>query len=85
MLTPEQLRAARAMLSWTRQDLAKRSGVFVNTIKRFEVGESDPKLSTLYSLKRAVEAAGIEFIDDGKVATEGTGPGLRLRGSPKRK
>jgi transcriptional regulator with XRE-family HTH domain len=58
--------------------LAKKSGVFANTIKNFESGISDPKLSTLSKWRRALEAAGVEFIDDGAKSDEG-GPGVRLR------
>jgi len=79
-LTPAQLRAARALVSWTRDDLAKKSGVFSNTIRNFEQGISDPKLSTLHKWRRALEAAGVEFIDPDAKSDEG-GAGVRLRGA----
>jgi len=79
MLTPSQLRAARSLVGWTRDDLAEKSGVFANTIKNFENGISDPKLSTLHKWRRALEAGGVEFIDDGAKSDDG-GPGVRLRG-----
>jgi hypothetical protein len=44
---------------------------------------ADSKISTLNKLRRALEAAGIEFIDDGARSYEG-GPGLRFRGTKKR-
>jgi transcriptional regulator with XRE-family HTH domain len=78
MLTPNQLRAARALVGWTRADLAKRSGVAVPTITGFELQGADSKVSTLHKLKRALEAAGVEFIDEGHKSDDG-GPGLRLR------
>ena len=77
MLTPEQLRAARALVDWTRDDLASKSGVAHNTVKGFERGGSDPKLSTLHKWRRALEAAGVIFIDP----DEKDGPGVRLKGS----
>ncbi len=77
MLTPAQLRAARALVSWTRDDLATQSGVFANTIRNFEHGTSDPKLSTLHKWRRALEAAGVMFIDP----DEKDGPGVRLKGA----
>jgi transcriptional regulator with XRE-family HTH domain len=59
-------------------DLAKKSGVFSNTIRNFEHGVSDPKLSTLHKWRRALEAAGVEFIDPDAKSDEG-GAGVRLR------
>ena len=81
MLTPTQLRAARALVGWTRADLAERSGVAVPTITGFEIQGADSKISTLHKLRRALEAAGVEFIDDGDASQPGGGPGVRLRGA----
>jgi transcriptional regulator with XRE-family HTH domain len=67
MLTPVQIRMARAALRWTQKDLAERSSVFANTIKNIESGMSDPKASTLLALRRAFARAGVEFIDDNGV------------------
>jgi transcriptional regulator with XRE-family HTH domain len=76
MLTPDQLRAARALVDWTRDELAKRSGVSANTVKGFERDGSDPKLSTMSKWKQALEEAGVIFIDDAGPKSEG--PGVRL-------
>jgi transcriptional regulator with XRE-family HTH domain len=78
MLTPDQLRAARSLVKWSREDLAKKSGVAAVTIKGFELLGADSKISTLNKLRRALEAAGVEFIDDGDASLDG-GPGVRLR------
>jgi transcriptional regulator with XRE-family HTH domain len=78
MLTPDQCRMARAALKWSREDLAKRSGVAAVTIKGFELLGADSKFSTLNKLQRALEAAGVEFIDEGHTSDDG-GPGVRLR------
>lgn len=78
MLTPNQLRAARALVGWTRAELAKRSGVAAPTITGFELQGADSKVSTLHKLKRALETAGVVFLDDGAKSDEG-GPGVRLR------
>ena len=50
-----------------------------NTVTRIENG-ADAKQSTLDRLKSALEAAGVEFIDE-----NGGGPGVRLRKPNKRK
>ena len=79
VLTPAQLRAARALLGWSREDLAAHSGVGVNTTKDFEINDSNPKLETVRKWKRALEQAGVVFLDE----TETEGPGVRLRKQPK--
>jgi transcriptional regulator with XRE-family HTH domain len=77
MLTPAQLRAARALLGWSRDELAKHSGTAAETIQGFESRGSDPKLGTVNKWRRALEAAGVRFID----ADDVDGPGVRLRGA----
>ena len=76
MLTPAQLRAARALLGWSRDTLAEKSGIFAETVHSFETRGSDPKRSTMLKWKLALEQAGVEFLD----ATEdGRGEGLRFK------
>jgi transcriptional regulator with XRE-family HTH domain len=75
MLLPAQLRAARALLGWSREDLAERSGIGAGTIKDFEVEKSDPKQGTVHRWRRALEAEGVEFTDQ----TDTVGPGVRFR------
>jgi transcriptional regulator with XRE-family HTH domain len=64
MLTPEQIYAARALLKWSRDDLAERSGIAAITIKGYEILGADSKISTLNKLRRALETAGVQFIDE---------------------
>jgi predicted transcriptional regulator len=75
MLTPSQLRAARALVGWSRKDLAMKSGVGAPTIKDFELNGSDPRQGTVQKMQRALEAAGVQFIDDAAKSDEG-GPGV---------
>jgi transcriptional regulator with XRE-family HTH domain len=65
---------ARAALEWSLKDLAERSQVNRATINRFETGQSESNPSTLASLRRALEGAGVEFI-----AENGGGAGVRMR------
>ena len=75
MLRPQQLRAARALVGWSREDLAKESGVSTLAIKSFETRGSDPRQTTIYKWIRALEKAGVVFLDKDKDG----GPGVRLR------
>jgi hypothetical protein len=75
-LKSSQIRAARALLRWSADDLARESAVGVTTIRRAELTEHDTSMTMANNLaiKRALEAAGVEFIDE-----NGGGPGVRLR------
>jgi hypothetical protein len=77
MLTPAQMRAARALLRWSQAELARRCGGVgqLATIKRYESERSDAKGSTLHAWRRTLSKAGVEFID----GDEQRGPGVRLR------
>jgi hypothetical protein len=75
-LTSAQIRAARALLRWSAEDLARASALGVTTIRRAELTEGETSMTTANDLavRRALEAAGVEFIDG-----NGGGPGVRLR------
>ena len=62
------------MLGWSQDDLATRSGVSQPTIKRLEAegGELGGRAETGEKIRRALQKAGIEFIN-------GDGPGVRLK------
>lgn len=68
-----QIRAARAMLRLTLQDLADASGVSVATIIRAEKSDGPPSMTrgNLILLQRAFEAAGVVFSPDGGVRPRG--------------
>ena len=80
LLTSAQIRAARALIRWSAQELANQSAVGVTTIRRAELTASATALTRANDLaiRRTLEAAGVEFID----ANEGGGPGVRLKRSP---
>jgi transcriptional regulator with XRE-family HTH domain len=77
-LTSAQIRAARALIRWSAEQLAKETAVGVTTIRRAELTASESKLTRVndQAIRRVLEAAGVEFIDE-----NGGGPGVRLRGA----
>ena len=83
MLTPAQLRAARALLGWSRDVLAEHSDTASETVQGFESRGADPKLSTLNKWRRALELAGVVFIDPNPMAGDNLGSGVRLRSDAK--
>jgi transcriptional regulator with XRE-family HTH domain len=78
-MTPETCRAARSLLSLSQSELAARAKVSVVTLRNYENGATEaPSLRTWLAIKRALEQAGVQFIDE-----NGGGPGLRLRKPPR--
>jgi hypothetical protein len=75
-LTSAQIRAARALVRWRAQDLARESSVGIATIRRAELSIEETSMTAANDLavRRALEAAGVEFIDE-----NGGGAGVRLR------
>jgi hypothetical protein len=77
-----QIRAARALLRWSAEELAQASALGANTVRRAEVSEGATSLTAANdrAIRRALEDAGVEFIDE----NDG-GPGVRLRRPIKRR
>ena len=79
MLTAAQIRAARALLGWSQPALAKESGVSLPTIVRMEsqLGPGRSSAANVDAVRRALEKAGVLFLeaDDANAV----GPGVRLR------
>ncbi len=80
MLTPPQLRAARALLGIDQKTLADLAGVSLPTIQRMEASDGYVRgvVDTLIKVVAALEHAGIELISENSISTGG-GRGVRLR------
>jgi transcriptional regulator with XRE-family HTH domain len=62
--TANQCRAARSLLGWSQERLARESRVSTRTIAGFEIGHALPPLDrTLFDIRRALEAGGVEFVN----------------------
>lgn len=73
LITRIQCKMARIALGLGVRDVAKLAGVSPNTIARLERGE-ELREQTLRTIRAALEAAGVEFIDE-----NGGGAGVRLK------
>jgi transcriptional regulator with XRE-family HTH domain len=73
-MTPAQCKSARALIGWSQLDLAKAAQVGVVSLRQFERGATEPRRATIAVIRRALEAAGVIFIDG-----NGEGPGVRLK------
>jgi transcriptional regulator with XRE-family HTH domain len=80
MITAGQMRAARVLLGIDQRRLAELSGLSVPTIQRMEASETIVRgnVDSLVKLITALEAAGIEIIDEGAVSHP-QGRGVRLK------
>ena len=75
-LSSAQIRAARALLRWSAEDLAREATLGLATIRRAENAEFETAMTAANDLavRRVLESAGVEFIEE-----NGGGPGVRLR------
>lgn len=82
MLTSAQIRAARALLRWSSDDLANAAGIGGATVRRLEVQDGVPSVhaKTLQSIQTALEVAGIEFL-----GSPDDRPGVRISDSSTQK
>lgn len=74
-ITGAQIRAARGLIRWTAQDLAKAAVVGISTVRRAEAEDTEPTITAanLKAIQSALENAGIEFISE-----NGGGAGVRF-------
>ena len=72
-----QVRAAKALLNWSGNDLANKANIGISTIRRIEACDGllqSASIKTLEAIKEALEKGGVQFI-----GTPDSQPGVRLR------
>lgn len=77
MITGAQVRAAKALIGWSGNDLAIKAGIGLSTIRRIEGCDGlleTASVKILQTIQKALEAGGVEFI-----GTPDEGPGVRLK------
>jgi predicted transcriptional regulator len=69
MIDGRQIRAARALLGWNRDELLARAQLSMSALLRLEQGAADSRRSTIIKVVQTLEAAGIVFItrEDGAI------------------
>ena len=63
-ISPAQCRAARALLGWTREQLAVRAGKGYRCVANFESESRAVRSETLNVIKISLEAAGVVFVEE---------------------
>jgi transcriptional regulator with XRE-family HTH domain len=72
MITGRQAKSARKLLGWSLARLASKVAVSDETIRKLESGGHRPPGDIIVSIRHALEAAGIEFMNEGE-------PGLKVK------
>jgi transcriptional regulator with XRE-family HTH domain len=75
MILSSQLRAARALIDLSQEELAKDSGVSISTVRDFEAGRRHPITASIEAMRRVLEKKGVMFVQ----ANNETGPGVCLQ------
>lgn len=60
-VSPAQVRAARAWLNWSQDQLSARSGISKRTIARYESGKTLAHPETIDLIRDVLEGEGIVF------------------------
>lgn len=63
IISSRQIKAARALLDWSQDILAEKSGLSIATIRKVEAGNTSPRRKTNNHIRNAIESAGLEFIE----------------------
>ena len=79
-ITFEQCQAARALVGLDQEKLASKAVVPPDDIVDFEKGSRTPSANALAAIRKALEFAGVIFIDE----DDAGGPGVRLSKAQKR-
>jgi transcriptional regulator with XRE-family HTH domain len=67
LITPHQIRAARALLDWSAEELGERVGLTKAGISRIETGRTAGSVEVLQRIVYAFQSGGVEMTDDGGV------------------
>lgn len=79
IITGPQARAARILVEWPRDKVARLANIDVEALTAFERGKVDPGEATRDALRAVLEQAGAAFIDEDSPGTPGGGVGVRLK------
>lgn len=72
--TGKQVRAARAVLGLTQQQLAEKIGIGVTTLIMFEKGKRPPYESTVEKIRSTLEGLGVRFLVTGGINLDSQAP-----------
>lgn len=74
VIIPAQVRAGRALMGWSQEQLATEAGVGLSSIRDVESQKRASEAGVVSSIRRALENAGVVFVP----GSSHEGPGVRL-------
>jgi transcriptional regulator with XRE-family HTH domain len=77
VIIPAQIRAARALLNWSQEDLAQKAEIALSSVRELETERRTSEAGTIGNVRNAFEEAGVNFVE----GTSNNGPGVRLVGN----
>ena len=77
IVIPAQIRAGRALLDWSQDELAKAAEVALSSVRDLESQKRAADSGTAAAVRRTLENEGIEFLP----GNADSGPGVRLIGN----
>ena len=77
-MTPAQCRAARALLRWSQEDLARTAEINAVTLRNYENEKTTAQRASISVMRQAFETAGVVFTESDREL----GPGVALRRVP---
>ncbi len=76
LLVPAQVRAARALLNWSQDDLRTQADIALSSVRDFENEKRTSEGQVAAAMLRALQEAGVKFV----TGDDDAGPGVRLVG-----
>ncbi len=64
-ISSDKVRAARGLVNWSQEELARRTGLHIDTIRKGERGVSDFSHKSAKAIVYALDLAGVEITSDG--------------------
>jgi transcriptional regulator with XRE-family HTH domain len=74
IIVPAQVRAARALLNWSQEELAEAANVSLTTVRDFEGERRTTETGAMHDIRRVFDNEGVAFVSGGPDG----GPGVRF-------
>lgn len=64
MMSPRQIKAARALAGWSAEELGAKANLTADTIANIETGRTQAREGTLERIAKALDTVGVEFTEN---------------------
>ena len=70
-VSADAIRAGRALIRMSQDELARRSGLSIPTLRRIETDQKGVSVDAVGTVQKILESEGVEFLPETESATEG--------------